>query len=261
MADWQAAKAEGNALYSKGDYRGAIAKYTEALGHEGISDADRSTLLSNRAQALIKSHESIAAAEDCNAALALQPTNVKALFRRAVANEDLGSKAEAIADYQQVLKLEPAQSDARKALMRLDPSFSTRTSTAPSGGGRRRKMTEEEYKALQEAQQAINVLDRQRQQSMQKMQELAKRSRVNAVTRSEVSKSDPSAAVYRHVGKMFIRADQRDHLKRLDAEKAQIDAQQASLNKVLESLTAKREGAMRALEEAATAAGVKVTRA
>ena len=82
LAAWEVLKNAGNELYKAGDLPGAVAKYGEAIEAADATDEAKATLLSNRAQALLKTKEYERAAEDCTACLKLQPSNVKALFRR-----------------------------------------------------------------------------------------------------------------------------------------------------------------------------------
>jgi chaperonin cofactor prefoldin len=258
MASWAEEKAAGNEAYKAGDFDAAAAKYTDALKHEDLTLSDRATLLSNRAQAWIRKGEHAAAEEDCTAALALEPTNVKAMFRRASSREAIGDKPGALADYRAVLELQPGQAESRRAVIRLDP-----TSVEPAGprGGARRqkkKISAEDARAIQEAQTETMRLQQQIQQATQRTSDMAKQQRINAITRSEVSKAAEDASLFQHVGKMFVRVPRATHLSRLDAAKASLDSQQGALAQVVEGLQGKLKAANATLKEAAAAAGIRV---
>jgi tetratricopeptide (TPR) repeat protein len=90
------AKDEGNALFGKGNYPGAVSKYTEALqlcGSNAVAAANRAmahTKLENWRQVVV----------DCCTALSIDPSYAKAYSRRAVAYERLAFMAKALADYE-----------------------------------------------------------------------------------------------------------------------------------------------------------------
>jgi len=254
MADWAALKAEGNKAYAAGDFKTAVTKYGDVLKLDSLSPADRSTILSNRAQCFIKMSEHAAAAEDCTAALDLDSGNVKALFRRAASREAMGDKSGAVSDYRAVLAAQPGQEESRRAIARLDPS----SAVAAGRGRRQRKLTQEEVTALQEAQGESGRLQNQLRQLKQRSITLQQRQRISALTRSEVSKADIDGEMYRHVGKMFARVPRVDHLRTLDAEKASLDKQQSALAKMGEGLEAKARAANSNLKELAAAAGITV---
>lgn len=78
---WEKLKAEGNAAYTSGNIQGAIEKYTAALQEEVPND-ERAVILCNRAQCYLRLGQNSSVIEDCTACLTLQPSNIKALFRR-----------------------------------------------------------------------------------------------------------------------------------------------------------------------------------
>jgi len=61
--------------------------------------------------------------EDCDAALRLVTNHVKALLRRGQALESLEKYKDALADFEQVLKMEPGQKMAVAAAVRLRNSL------------------------------------------------------------------------------------------------------------------------------------------
>ncbi len=60
-----------------------------------------------------------AAIEDCSAVLERERDNIKALLRRATAQEKLGSAEAALADAQRVLQLQPNNKEASELVVRL----------------------------------------------------------------------------------------------------------------------------------------------
>ncbi len=95
-----------------------MSEYTIALGSASIGQDDRAVILCNRAQVHLRTKSYAAAVEDCTACLTLAPNNVKAMFRRGTALEALGNKSDAIKDFREVVRLDPAVADAHAALKR-----------------------------------------------------------------------------------------------------------------------------------------------
>lgn len=96
---------KGNSLYSRGDYSDAIQCYTKALtilDTAGASVDDRQEDLQSLLDVKVKCYTNLAAAQlkvgaydaaeqSCSSALAVQPKNVKALFRKAKAIMNKGN--------------------------------------------------------------------------------------------------------------------------------------------------------------------------
>lgn len=104
-------KRQGNDCYSRGDYAEAIASYDLAL------QADQAAvltplLLGNRAQAYLQSKMPEEALQDCHRAVSLDSSSVKALLRRAACRAALGMLADAAADFERVLQLQPGNPTA-----------------------------------------------------------------------------------------------------------------------------------------------------
>ena len=99
-------KAKGNAAYSSGDLRAALHWYTESIGREQCS-----AVYSNRAQVhlVMKNFES--AISDCDSALALDGSNIKATYRRARALKEAGRMVEALACLEIVKQKMPRRAD------------------------------------------------------------------------------------------------------------------------------------------------------
>ncbi|KDN38149.1 TPR-like protein, partial [Tilletiaria anomala UBC 951] len=81
----RAVREQGNAAYASGDYQEATEHYTRAIGY----DATEAIFPLNRAACLLKLKKFAEAERDCSAALALDPHNHKAYFRRGVSRAAL----------------------------------------------------------------------------------------------------------------------------------------------------------------------------
>ncbi|KAF6779152.1 Tetratricopeptide repeat domain 1 [Paragonimus kellicotti] len=132
-------KERGNSLFKDSQYSDALTEYSAALDRcPLIYQKERSFMLSNRAACHIKLWLPVffdilsrlyglsvnqgapdAALSDCDEALKLQPTYVRCLQRRAQVKEDMDRLAEALEDYQNLLKLDPGNERARWACMTL----------------------------------------------------------------------------------------------------------------------------------------------
>ncbi|KAL6883752.1 hypothetical protein ACP4OV_011166 [Aristida adscensionis] len=118
------AKAEGNKLFSAGQYEEAISQYEMALqiAAELESAEDiRSTCHSNRAVCFLKLGKYDETIKECTKALELNPSYLKALLRRAEAHEKLEHYDEAIADMKKIIELDPSNEQAKRSLFRLEP--------------------------------------------------------------------------------------------------------------------------------------------
>ncbi|EDV20430.1 uncharacterized protein TRIADDRAFT_61095 [Trichoplax adhaerens] len=103
FADDHTAKDKGNQYFTQQDYTSAARCYTKALTlcqHKQSTDA--SIYYKNRAACYLKLNQYQDAITDCNASLAITPSDTKALFRRCQAFQKLGQLKEA---YQEARKL------------------------------------------------------------------------------------------------------------------------------------------------------------
>lgn len=98
-----ALKDRGNKLYQAGYYTDAISCYTQSVELQPTSIA-----YANRAMSKLRLKQYTEAEQDCTAALQLDPSYVKALHRRGTARKQLGKFLEAAADFEEALRLEPA---------------------------------------------------------------------------------------------------------------------------------------------------------
>eukprot|EP00731_Ephydatia_muelleri_P010755 Em0005g1341a len=122
---------KGNEAYKAGDFKEAYEYYTRS-----ISLFPTAAAYNNRAITAIKLSRFSDAVSDCNVALKLEPTNTKALLRRANAYKSLKKNAEAIADLQSVLKLEPSNEAAKSELEAFLKEVGGAKSDATAGGSR-----------------------------------------------------------------------------------------------------------------------------
>ncbi|KJE92819.1 TPR Domain containing protein [Capsaspora owczarzaki ATCC 30864] len=110
----------GNAHFGAGRYNEAITDYTEALDiAASAGDVEAAIFFSNRAACYSKLNNHALVVEDCDDALRINPEYGKALTRRAVANEALEHLDEALRDYEALLKLDPNDAAAKRAVKRL----------------------------------------------------------------------------------------------------------------------------------------------
>ncbi|PIA16040.1 Serine/threonine-protein phosphatase-like protein [Coemansia reversa NRRL 1564] len=112
-------KLEANALYAQKQYHEAIEKYTEAIECNPTVPA----YFTNRAQCHLHTEGYGAAKDDADAALELDPTFIKAYFRRATAYSFMGMLKEARADYREVTKRLPNDAVARQKYTDCDKLF------------------------------------------------------------------------------------------------------------------------------------------
>ncbi|XP_017076464.1 tetratricopeptide repeat protein 1 [Drosophila eugracilis] len=120
-------KLDGNEMFKNGDPEGAVTIYTEALDIcPSDSTKERAVLYGNRAAAKIKLEANKAAIDDCTKALELWPEYVRVLLRRAKLYEQDDKPDEALEDYKKVSEIDPGQTDAREAQVRLPPIINER---------------------------------------------------------------------------------------------------------------------------------------
>jgi len=107
------AKNEANKLFSQGKVEEAVRWFSKGIWvaetHVKDAPADmRSILHSNRSFACIKLKRWAEAEEDCSAAMAINSTNTKAKYRRAMARFELGKLESALQDVETTLKELPS---------------------------------------------------------------------------------------------------------------------------------------------------------
>lgn len=117
-------KEEGNRLFRENDLLGAIECFSKAIK----LDPTNSVIFSNRAFTYIKLEKYSEAVEDANAALALNPHMLKAIYRRGCAFFALGKFKEAFLDFNRVSHKvrNPILTSQAKNLDKNDPDIKLR---------------------------------------------------------------------------------------------------------------------------------------
>lgn len=121
-------KARGNKLVSVGDFQNAADSYTDAilsLPNENYLLPTKLALHTNRALCYLSTKEWDLCRKDCDAALAIDETNVKAWYRRAQAWNKMNELKKAIQDLKTLLKLDPKNSRAKKLARSLIKEYNT----------------------------------------------------------------------------------------------------------------------------------------
>ena len=115
-------KDKGNDYYKAGKYDQAITCYTKGIE----CDPKNALLPANRAMAFLKKGDFKGAEKDCDVALSIDPTYVKALQRRGTSRWKQSKLQGALQDFNKVLSIEPgnkqAQDDASKIQSKLKDS-------------------------------------------------------------------------------------------------------------------------------------------
>ena len=117
-------RAIGNGLYSRGDYGSAIDCYKRALKYlDGSANKDvidmKVKCQNNLSAAQLKVNAHQAALQSCNIVLALQPQNIKAIFRKSKCLEALGRQDEALKCLKEASMIDPDNKMVYNDLMRL----------------------------------------------------------------------------------------------------------------------------------------------
>jgi len=112
-------KEEGNAAFKKGDLEEALDCYTLSLA----ADASVFQTYCNRAMVLLKLERAADAQADAEKAIKLAPKFTKGYMRRGAAFEAQGKMDDALADYEQVKRLEPLNKETRKLIRRVKVSL------------------------------------------------------------------------------------------------------------------------------------------
>ncbi|KFM58684.1 Tetratricopeptide repeat protein 1, partial [Stegodyphus mimosarum] len=120
-------KNNGNECFKKSDYEEAVRLYTTALNTCPLKyQSERSILYANRAAAKINLEKNEEAILDCNKALELNPSYLKALLRRASLYRKMDRLDNSLEDYQKVLELDRNNAEARQACAVLPAEIAER---------------------------------------------------------------------------------------------------------------------------------------
>ncbi|KAG8193044.1 hypothetical protein JTE90_028156 [Oedothorax gibbosus] len=106
---------KGNEAYKAQDYKEAEIYYTRSLSAYKTAKS-----LNNRAQTYIKLKRYLEAVLDCNEAISMEPSNVKALFRRGIAHKEAKIYDLAIIDFGILLEIEPNNVPAKEQLQEIE---------------------------------------------------------------------------------------------------------------------------------------------
>ena len=118
-------KLEGNKLYTKKDFKGAIKEYTIAIQLQ----PSNAVYYFNRSTAQFQLSAFTECERDATKAISLDPRYAKAFMRRGLAREALGKLQSAVEDLETALKLEPKLEIAQKKL----PELRTKLGISPDG--------------------------------------------------------------------------------------------------------------------------------
>ena len=110
------AKEEGNAAFKTGRYSKAVALYTEALQVDPNNKGTNSKLYQNRAMARMKTKHFKEAIADCDTALKLDPTYLKARKTRAKALGESGNWEQAVKDLKEIAEQHPEEPGMKKEI-------------------------------------------------------------------------------------------------------------------------------------------------
>ncbi|XP_026163427.1 mitochondrial import receptor subunit TOM34 isoform X2 [Mastacembelus armatus] len=111
----QALKEEGNALVKKGEHKKAIEKYSQSLKH----NPTEVTTYTNRALCYLSVKQYRDAVRDCDEAVMIDSSNIKALYRRAQAHKELKNVKACVDDLNSLLRVEPKNTAALKLLQEV----------------------------------------------------------------------------------------------------------------------------------------------
>ncbi|XP_036624779.1 protein unc-45 homolog B [Trichosurus vulpecula] len=166
MEDAVQLKEEGNKYFQNQNYEEASRSYSQALTLTK-DKALLATLYRNRAACGLKMESYAQAASDASKAIDIEASDVKALFRRCQALEQLGKLDQAFKDVQRCATLEPKNRNFQETLRRLNSSIHEKLHVQFSTDSRVQKMFEilldekSETEKLEKAANNLIVLGRE----------------------------------------------------------------------------------------------------
>lgn len=118
-------KEEGNAFHRSGNFQEAAEKYARAKSNLSLHSSDdaksvRKACTLNLASCYLKTGQFEQAIEMCTEVLAVEDTNLKALFRRGQAQHALGKRADAMVDIRKASKAWPNDETVVEYLRKLE---------------------------------------------------------------------------------------------------------------------------------------------
>ncbi|KAG8122814.1 hypothetical protein E2320_018228 [Naja naja] len=118
MEDPVQLKEEGNKFFQGNDYENAIKSYSKAL-KLAKDPSLQAVLYRNRAACFLKKEKYAQVTTDATKAIDINPSDIKALYRRSQALEKLGKLDQAFKDVQRCATIEPRNQSFQDALRRL----------------------------------------------------------------------------------------------------------------------------------------------
>uniref|UniRef100_A0A670Y359 Protein unc-45 homolog B n=1 Tax=Pseudonaja textilis TaxID=8673 RepID=A0A670Y359_PSETE len=118
MEDPVQLKEEGNKFFQGNDYENAIKSYSKAL-KLAKDPSLQAVLYRNRAACFLKKEKYAQVITDATKAIDINPSDIKALYRRSQALEKLGKLDQAFKDVQRCATIEPQNQSFQEALRRL----------------------------------------------------------------------------------------------------------------------------------------------
>lgn len=142
-------KEKGNQFFKDGQFDSAIECYTRAMDADPYNPVPPT----NRAASFYRLKKFAVAESDCNLAIALDSKYVKAYIRRAATRTALEKHQEALEDYEMVLKLDPANSEAQTEVQKLQQELNSSKQTEEKRESESiTEPTEDQQQRLQEQQ-------------------------------------------------------------------------------------------------------------
>ncbi|KPI84494.1 putative stress-inducible protein STI1 [Leptomonas seymouri] len=112
------AKVLGNSLFKAGKYDQAAEFYGRAIELQKEPVKEKAVYYANRAACHQQTHMYTLMIDDCNAALEIDPANVKAYLRRGIAYEGMEKWKLALEDYTKAQSLSPGVAGASQGVLR-----------------------------------------------------------------------------------------------------------------------------------------------
>jgi stress-induced-phosphoprotein 1 len=112
------AKTLGNSLFKAGKYEQAAEFYGRAIELEKEPVKEKAVYYANRAACYQQTHMYSQMIDDCNAAIEIDPTNVKAYLRRGIAYEGMEKWKLALEDYTKAQSISPGVAGASQGVLR-----------------------------------------------------------------------------------------------------------------------------------------------
>ncbi|XP_054857876.1 protein unc-45 homolog B [Eublepharis macularius] len=141
MEDPVQLKDEGNKYFQANDYENAIKSYSKALKLTKDKPL-QAVLYRNRAACFLKKESYAQVASDASRAIDIDPSDIKALYRRSQALEKLGKLDQAFKDIQRCATIEPRNKNFQETLHRLGASIQEKLKIQFSTDARVQKMFE-----------------------------------------------------------------------------------------------------------------------